>query len=195
MNKSVYLSYRNKLVDLGYQHEIEWAENVKAPVNDMEFAVEYIWIVCNSGMKNQVAEKIFDRVIEALTDKKSASTSFNHEGKTKAIDYVWKNQTELFNNFMELLSNDASNQTILDWLQKLPWIGHITKFHLAKNYGLDVAKPDRHLGRLAAHYNTTPAKLCESLSNQTSDRVATVDLVIWRACNLGLINTKKLAEI
>jgi len=35
-------------------------------------------------------------------------------------------------------------------LRSFPYIGGVTAFHLAKNLGADLAKPDRHLSRLAA---------------------------------------------
>ena len=60
----------------------------------------------------------------------------------------------------------------------------ITCWHLAKNYGHDCAKPDRYLTRIAGAEGTHD--LCARLAKETGDRIATVDLVIWRAANLGL---------
>lgn len=71
------------------------------------------------------------------------------------------------------------------YLRSLPWIGDITCWHLAKNYGHDVAKPDRHLVRIAGDEGVHG--LCARLARESGDRVATVDLVIWRAANLGMI--------
>ena len=45
---------------------------------------------------------------------------------------------------------------------------------------------DRHLTRLAAREGTTPAVLCDRLALATGDSRATVDIVLWRAANLGL---------
>ena len=73
------------------------------------------------------------------------------------------------------------------YLESIPWIGGITKYHLAKNLGFDCCKPDRHLVRISKEYNTSPEELCKRISEATGDRVATVDLVIWRVANLGLI--------
>ena len=71
----------------------------------------------------------------------------------------------------------------------LPWIGPVTKFHLAKNLGLDFAKPDVHLARLAAAERTTVDELCERLAAQTGYRVTTIDSVLWRACADGYLDS------
>ncbi len=71
------------------------------------------------------------------------------------------------------------------YLGSLPFIGDITKYHLARNLGIDVAKPDRHLTRLAKifHYDDVQ-EMCKYLSDKTGDRIGTVDVVLWRYCTL-----------
>ncbi len=133
-------------------------------------------------MKNQVAVKIWSRVKGALYSGLPVSAVFGHPGKSKAIQEVWERKEDLF---QEYCAQPAEKK--LDWLQALPWIGQITKYHIAKNLGMDVCKPDRHLVRIAGGYGMTPEKLCSSLANLTGDRIGTVDLVIWRAANLGMI--------
>jgi hypothetical protein len=48
---------------------------------------------------------------------------------------------------------------------RFPMIGPVTSFNLAKNIGLDVAKADRHLSRLAANvgFSDVPS-LCRCIS-------------------------------
>jgi len=180
MDASEYLTIKQKLIDSGYSDEIDWSENVAAPETPMQFFIQYGWVVVNSGMKNQVAEKIWDRITEALAEGKSSSAVFGHKGKTEAIDYVFNHRDTIFREYQE-----ASDK--LAYFESLPWIGKITKWHLAKNVGMDVCKPDRHLVRIATRYNTDPDKLCRRLSEETGDRIVTVDMVLWRAANLGRI--------
>ncbi|GMN03051.1 hypothetical protein MTsPCn3_17820 [Erythrobacter sp. MTPC3] len=71
----------------------------------------------------------------------------------------------------------------------MPWIGPITVYHLAKNLGADVAKPDVHLERLARGDKTTSQTLCRRLSRWTGYRVATIDTVLWRACANGFLHS------
>lgn len=70
-------------------------------------------------------------------------------------------------------------------LEELPWIGGITKYHLARNMGLDCVKPDRHLVRLAERYGfEDPHLMCNYLAKQFKERVGTIDVILWRYCNL-----------
>jgi hypothetical protein len=179
MTPETYQSIKAQLIELGYGEEINCAENVKPPKSTIVFVQEYIWVVINSGMKNQIAQKIYDLVKRALNHGDCLSLYFGHEGKRKAIEYVYDNGIELFKKF-------KAAENVLDFCLSLPWIGPVTKYHLAKNYGHDCCKPDRHLVRIAEKHKTTPEALCEFLSKATGDRIATVDLVIWRAANLGL---------
>jgi hypothetical protein len=46
---------------------------------------------------------------------------------------------------------------------------------------LDVAKPDRHLLRVSKALGfKSPQALCSTISDFTGEKVAVVDLVIWR---------------
>lgn len=138
------------------------------------FLLEYVYVVLNSGMKNQVAEKIYRRFLE------EGSKSIRHEGKRKAIV---KAQLYYKTWFKELKHGSVLEK--LDYLETLPWIGPITKYHLARNLGIDVAKPDRHLQRIADHFKYNDVqKMCNTLSLMTGERVGVVDVVLWRFCNL-----------
>lgn len=66
-------------------------------------------------------------------------------------------------------------------LQKLPYIGPVTAWHLAKNLGLDVAKPDRHLVRLSGQLGYKEVHdLCASIAAATGNPVSVVDIILWR---------------
>lgn len=182
MSPEVYVQLRADVAAAGYAGEIAWSASV-APVADADlFGREFIFIVCNSGMKAQIARGIFERVMAAVQAGASALTVFGHKGKASAIDRVWQDRARHLAEYLQAGTPAAQ----LAYLESLPWIGGITKWHLAKNFGLDVAKPDRHLVRVAQAYGLAVEALCASLAKATGDRVATVDTVIWRACNLGL---------
>jgi hypothetical protein len=75
----------------------------------------------------------------------------------------------------------------VDFLQTLDFVGPVTKYHLAKNIGLDGVKPDRHLVRLAkAARFQSPNDLCQAIANITGDKLSVIDLVLWRYLTLGL---------
>lgn len=163
--------------------DIEWAETICPPPNATEFACEVIFVICNSGMRYTVALGIFNRVMDALEAGQSATTAFHHRGKTAGIDYVWQQRPQLFAAYVAAADK-------LEYLETLPWVGPITKYHLAKNFGLDFCKPDVHLQRLADVHKTTPQALCEDLAKCTGYRIATVDTLLWRACADGVVNSR-----
>jgi hypothetical protein len=173
----------DRLRELGFADaDIEWSESIEPPADPDYFALEAIFVICNSGMKNTVARGIYNRVRDALLDGKSAATAFGHVGKTAAMDKIWRDRVELLDQY--LAAGDK-----IEWCGALPWIGPITKYHLAKNFGINVAKPDRHIERLAALHQTTSQDLCLDLAAKTGYRAATIDVLLWRACAEGVIHS------
>ena len=169
-----------KVVQRGYQEEIDWQENLKPCEDANTFLQEYIWVVLNSGMKNQVARKIYERIKKALATGQPINRVFRHKGKVTAILNMGLAADKIFKMYQ-----DAEDKLV--FLETLSFIGKTTKYHLAKNLGLDVCKPDRHLVRIAKQFNTDCFALCKKLSKEAGLRIATVDVVLWRAANLGLI--------
>lgn len=163
--------------------DIAWAEGLVAPTSAEDFALETIFVICNSGMKFTVARGIYDRCVTALQAGLSASTAFGHKGKAAAIDLVWRDRDRLL---AEYLAADDK----VAYCRSIPWIGDITKYHLAKNFGADVAKPDVHLQRLADRHSMTAQELCSYLANVSGYRIATVDTLLWRACATGVLNSR-----
>ncbi|MCA1654422.1 MAG: hypothetical protein ABR588_02680 [Sphingomicrobium sp.] len=162
---------------------IDWSEAIRPPRDAAEFAAAAIYVICNSGMKVTVAAPIAVRCLAALAIGKSATTVFGHPGKGPAIDVIWQQREQLFSGF-------TAENAKLEYLETLPWIGPVTKHHLAKNLGMDTAKPDVHMERLARRDGTTTATLCRRLALLTGYRVATIDSVLWRACADGLLNSR-----
>lgn len=167
----------------GYTAAIEWSENIKPPATASQLAREAIYVICNSGMSNKVAVPIFERCMLALRQGKSSKTVFGHPGKAAAIDEIWKRRRSLFRKH-----RDADD--LIAFCGSLPWVGPVTKLHLAKNLGADVAKPDVHLLRLSEPAGETAQGLCERLAKETGYRAATVDLILWRACADGIIHSR-----
>jgi hypothetical protein len=80
------------------------------------------------------------------------------------------------------ISNDPINQ-----LQRFPFIGKITAFHLAKNLGFDFPKPDRHLQRLCARHGYSDVqKFCSAIADVAGDTVRNIDTLLWRISEMGL---------
>jgi len=171
------------VIAAGHGDDIEWAENLKPPANADDFAAEIIFVICNSGMKHTVARRIYDRVMEGMRMGQVVQASFKHPGKCAAIAEIWRLRRSMFRRY-------CSAHDKLAFIEGLPWIGKITKYHVAKNFGLQYAKPDVHLTRLAKTFNTTPQAMCEVIAKRAGYKIATVDTLLWRAAALGILDTR-----
>ena len=180
METSKFMGLRQAIVDAGYGEEIVWQESVKAPDLPETFRDEYVFVIISSGMKNQIARLIYDRAMKAYHSFQPISSVFKHEGKVEAINQMLASYPSIFKKYQEA-------EDKLAFLETLPFIGPVTKYHLAKNLGLDVVKPDRHLVRISKMFKTDPDTLCTKLAKETGYRKATVDYILFRAGNLGLI--------
>jgi hypothetical protein len=140
---------------------------------------EYAWVVINSGMKNQVAETIFKRFEHDGPD------AVGHPGKREAIREMGELKDARFKHLKQDHDN-INDAHAIEYLETLPWIGPITKYHLARNLGIDCAKPDRHLMRIAKHFGYDDVQeMCAYIASMTMLRIGTVDVILWRYMNLA----------
>lgn len=174
-----YLAIKGQLIIDGYGHEIDWIANIKPCMDADDFAHEATWVILNSGMREQIARQIWNKIKKAWLSGQPTASAFGHKGKVAAIDFIRKNRQDIFDQYF------GCGEPLI-FLESLPFIGKITKYHLAKNLGLDVVKPDRHLVRLAKQYNFADCfEMCNKISLETGDKVSMIDTVLWRAANSG----------
>lgn len=185
-----YLKAWEAITTAGWEGEIEYVRQIK-PFDQQEFhnfEREYVWVVLNAGMKEQIARKTFDefwKAVSAYAEGISPRKPFaviGHEGKRQAILLCAAEGRKWF----ELLKK-AENK--IDYLETLPWIGKITKYHLARNLGIDTVKPDRHLVRLAERFGyASPLEMCKEIQDDLypiKEKLGVIDVILWRYCNLG----------
>lgn len=186
MDVRTYLYIKRLVIKAGFQSEIDWAENIGACESADDFGMEAIFVIANSGMQSKTARSIYERVKKQLTLKKPLGEVFNHAQKCASIQFIYDNRRELFSKYRRLESLEEKHA----FLRTLPHIGPVIVFHLMKNLGENLCKPDRHLVRIANFYKTTPDDLCGTLSEATGDRITTVDTSLWRACSERIITFK-----
>ena len=169
-----YLAYAY-VCENGYEDEIDYVTQI-LPLSKQTpeyFLSEYIYVVLNAGMREQVAQKIYIRFM----DSKDLS-KIGHLGKRNAISTAIINYKEWF----QILQKSTDP---IQYLETLPWIGPITKYHLARNIGIDTVKPDRHLVRLAEQFGfTSPLSMCQEIQKHESENLGVIDVILWRYCNL-----------
>ena len=177
MNEKLLKFYFNAyeyVIKAGYEREIEWCRDIKFEDTTIDdFFREYTWVVLNAGMREQAARSIFEKYMETMN-----TTVIRHDGKRKAIEHVLDNCRMYYDQL--LISDDK-----IEWFVTLPWIGHITKYHLARNLGIDTVKPDRHLVRLSERFGYgNPLAMCEDIQKEINERLGVIDVILWRYCNL-----------
>lgn len=191
-----YLDTREMVVQAGFAGELDWQDGVRwADLTETTFLREAAWVVLSAGLSELVVRRVFGPVSEAFFGWRSASAVtesasrcisralpwFGHRRKLEGIAAIAREVHWL--GFGQLRNEIEAFGVVR--LQSLDFVGPVTCFHLAKNLGLDVVKPDRHLVRIAAAVGVVNAQdLCEQIAAVTGDRLATVDLVIWRSATL-----------
>ena len=185
------------VIERGFEREIEWQEKLSLQgLVETSFLREMAWVVLASGMRESVVRRKFPEFSRSFLDWESSSRIvasqsqcrqdalqvFNHQ---KKVDSIICTISEIHGSGFEKIRDEIKAQS-LDRLRRFPFIGPVTCFHLAKNLGIDVVKPDRHLVRIsgAAGYQS-PDSLCRAISNEVGDKVSVVDIVLWRLCDLG----------
>jgi hypothetical protein len=194
---SVYRIAKQYVLDHGYSAEIEWQDNLRFDrVTEQEFLAESAWVVLSSGMREKVIRKLFGDITTAFYKWQSASAItrdanscidaaikiFGHHRKIKAIAEI---AATIDIHGFETIKQEIACKGV-DRIREFPYMGPTTSYHLAKNLGMDVAKPDRHLLRIAlATGYASPDELCRDLSDAVGDRVSVIDLVLWRYATIA----------
>lgn len=170
-----YLNAKQYCLDKGFEAELESVKERRFEDMDAEdFFLHYVYVVLNSGMRNQVAERIY----YSFLDKHLDLNVIGHKGKREAI-------REAKTNYMCWFGELKVAEDKIEYLRGLPYIGDITKHHLARNMGIDTVKPDRHLIRLADQFGySTPIEMCKAIKSETSERLGVIDVILWRFSNL-----------
>jgi len=192
----IYLTAKEAVIEHGFAWEIDWqTERRFERVQEPEFLRESAWTVLCSGFRESVIRKIFGALGEAFLQWRSAKLIheqrrdcrvaalqvFGNERKIAAILEIAAIVAKYgFEAIRQRIDEDG-----VSFLQTLPYIGPVTGFHLAKNLGLPVVKPDRHMQRIAkAAGFQTPLELCEVIGSLVGDPIQVVDIVFWRYATL-----------
>lgn len=162
-----------------FPEEVEWQNSVKfSKTTPKYFFEQYVWVVLASGFKESIVQKIYDKWKKNPKD----FSTIRHHLKRKAIESTSRRYRLLFSE----LRSKKTNYDRVEYLATLPYVGKITKYHLAKNLGIDVAKPDVHLQRLMKRFWFADVQqMCESIRKKTHHRISVIDIVLWRYAEQG----------
>lgn len=188
----LYFDVKSMVIEAGYGEEIAWQQDLRwDDVTEQSFLREAAWVILSSGMRESIIRRAFPVISRAffqwsssreIVDNRqscirTAMECFAHAGKISAIVTAAERIADI--------GFDSVRQEVdahgVAYLRTYPYLGPATALHLAKNIGLSVAKPDRHLVRIAqaAGYQS-PDELCAVLADASGDPVSVVDIVLWR---------------
>jgi hypothetical protein len=172
--------------------EVEWQRQVSLDnFTETDFLREAAWVILCSGFRERLVRRVFDHISLCFCDWESASSileadptcrnaamaSFRNAAKLSAIvGSALHVQRWGFVAFKQAVLVDPVGE-----LRRLSHIGPVTVWHLAKNLGLDVAKPDRHLARLSRVLGFNDADhFCGVVARASGEQRKVVDLIVWR---------------
>lgn len=192
-----YLLAKSIVLGEGFGHEVSWQDERRfAEITETVFLREAAWVVLSSGMRETVVRNKFNPLSAAFNNWASARDIRENTGLYRRNAFRVFGHARKIESIIEIAGKvdrigfDGFKRKILDegvsFLRSLPYIGPATSYHLAKNLGLDVVKPDRHLLRIAALMGyDNPADFCQAISTSVGDRVSVVDVVVWRYATLN----------
>lgn len=172
------------------------------------------YVILAGGFSQKTAKKIHGIICDALCHGASSDDLFqifHNKNKVNAIYKIWENRDEYCAKYYAQKSLDDK----LKYLASMPHIGKITANHLARNLGENVVKYDVWIQRLGIAFamqstefrvqssvvadnqklNPEIKKYCddmfEHLSRETRLPRGYIDVVLWKACQNGLITGLK----
>lgn len=212
-----YFQTALKFVQENYSDELERISSVNFDtVDDDFFFREYVWVVHATGFSAKAVGKFMPELLKAYGWwDKLAEDSFedmmgrvkpvcNNPQKAKAIYDTAKRMFQAMfpTSGKGMLWDDWKNDNLSspELLTKLPYIGKITCFHLARNIGLlEFVKPDLHLVRMAKHWGFgNCVEMCETLQKHHAGNggkklpLGVIDLILWySASHFSTLNIRK----
>ncbi|WP_461246801.1 hypothetical protein [Treponema sp. R6D11] len=221
LSKNAFLGYETQLREMGFGNDLDVMKArilSKEHLSTDDFANRAIYVVLAGGFKQQTAKKIHNKMmlyLQSSSPKAEKSNLYNdlldifgNKNKVNAIVDIWQNRAKYFNDYN--LLKDAPLEAKLLYLYQLPYIGKITKNHLARNLGEDVPKYDIWVQRLGVMFSERKdlepkidnskldpeiVKVCdnmfEQIKQETGLPIGYIDLVLWRACEQHILKELK----
>ena len=208
-DKDWFFNLENEIRKLGADSDAqsfdEIRENLSHPkkLSPNEFADMCAYVILAGGFSQKTAKRIHKQIMDSIhtngADYDTLFSMFHNKNKINAICEIWNNKNALCAGYYGIDDLDEK----LKFLAHLPHIGKITANHLARNLGENVVKYDIWIQRLGAKYTNKNLEIdngklkpetkqaCDEmfahLSVETGLPRGYIDVVLWKACQIGLI--------
>ncbi len=210
IDRRVFFALEKYLIDSGLASDKDSFDVIKSRLQNppilspTEFAYEVIYVILASGFKQKIAKQKFFEITKFIENNSIVNSEnllhiFGNKNKINAICKVWERKKEYCEKFYSINTTDEK----LNFLEKLPYIGAITKNHIARNLGINKVKYDVWIQRLGISlYGTNDMQVSSPLSNsvkqacdkmfneisqQTNLSIGYIDVVLWKSCQIGLL--------
>ncbi len=214
IDKGVFYSLEKYLIESGLGADKDEFDIIKKrlqkppKLSPDEFAFEVFYVILASGFKQKVAKEKFFLIHDFIcNDGKVCPENllkiFGNKNKINAICKIWQNKEIYCKQFYSLQNIDEK----IDMLSTLPYIGEITKNHIARNLGINKVKYDIWIQRLGialyGNKNMHPSstlsnniksacdKMFNEIANTTNLSIGYIDVVLWKSCQIGLLEFKE----
>jgi hypothetical protein len=182
---------------LGYGPHIEalkelLEDEIYREVGVREFFREYTWVVFASGFRADIVRSKWRAIRNMLGEfdpafvrkrgyeKLLEDSPIKNRNKVRAL---LKGSLIITEAWVEELRGIEDPEELRARLRALPYIGEVTVWHLMRNLGVDVFKPDRHINNLSELLGTDPEGLFEQIVEAgRADYTGVADYILWRAC-------------
>jgi len=192
----LYERIKKIVINFGYSDEIEWQKGIDfEKFTESDLLREGAWVILCSGFREEYVRRAFDKVSLCFCDWESAKIINNNSlicsesalqifGNKQKISAIAQMASMVDTEGFESVKSRVLAEPVKE-LQRFPFIGPITSYHLAKNLGFHYAKPDRHLIRIARSRNIEDVQeLCSEIVRSTGELLSVVDIVLWRFASL-----------
>jgi hypothetical protein len=181
-----------------------------------EFARQAAYVILAGGFSQKTAKAIHAKIIDYLAAHAADSHAqlfdgliaiFNNKNKINAVIKIWQERENYRGEYYDLPDEPDAKSA---YLSSLPHLGKITANHLARNLGEDVVKYDIWIQRLGAVFaaqsggrkdlaskidngnlDAEVKKACDDMFAQLVRKTGLprgyIDVVLWKACQNGLI--------
>lgn len=192
-----YMTAKESVIVSGYAYEIDWQEDLSfSRLTEFDFLREAAWVILSSGMREAVIRRLFPEFSHAFCGWESAHQIVSHKAACRKSALKRFNSPKKIDSIIQIAEHvvekgfDSIRQRVwnegIDYIGQFPYMGPATSYHFAKNIGLSVAKPDRHLCRIAEIVGyTTPQAMCQDIAEFIGDKVSVVDVVMWRYATIN----------
>ena len=161
-----------------------------ADITPEKFFSEYVWCIMASGFNARVVYDKFQEIRRVLKGFDLSSVNPTYIPRSGMRVIANKAKWDAVASCVRLLKSTqwdefrSTYMTSVDAMEKLPRIGPVVKYHLARNLGFDVVKPDLHLQRVADRFKAaSPDGFCRSIQLSVDEAglltLGQIDYCVW----------------